>query len=57
MTISYPLALPSTDIAKIKLVANNIVGISQSPFTAAQQVYKYSGQYWEADITLPPMKR
>jgi len=57
MTISYPLALPSTDIAKIKLVANNIVGISQSPFTAAQQVYKYSGQYWEADISLPPMKR
>ena len=57
MTISYPLSLPSTDIAKIKLVANNIVGISQSPFTAAQQVYKYSGQYWEADISLPPMKR
>lgn len=57
MTISYPLSIPSTDIAKIKLVANNIVGISQSPFTAAQQVYKYSGQYWEADISLPPMKR
>lgn len=57
MTISYPLSIPYTDIAKIKLVANNIVGISQSPFTAAQQVYKYSGQYWEADISLPPMKR
>jgi hypothetical protein len=57
MTISYPISLPSNDIAKIKLVANNIVGISQSPFTAAQQVYKYSGQYWEADISLPPMKR
>lgn len=57
MTISYPISMPSTDIAKIKLVANNIVGISVSPFTAAQQVYRYSGQYWEADITLPPMKR
>ncbi len=57
MAISYPISLPSTDIAKIKLVANNIVGVSVSPFTAAQQVYRYSGQYWEADVTLPPMKR
>lgn len=57
MSISYPISLPSTDIARIKLVANNIVGVSVSPFTAAQQVYRYSGQYWEADVTLPPMKR
>ena len=58
MAISYPLALPTTaGIAKVRLTANDIVGISQSPFTAAQQVYKYPGQFWEADITLPPMKR
>lgn len=57
MAISYPLSLPSTDIAQVRLVANSMVGISQSPFTAVQQVYKYTGQYWEADISLPPMKR
>lgn len=57
MAITYPLSIPNTDIAKVRLVANNIVGVSQSPFTAAQQVYKYTGQFWEADITLPPMKR
>jgi len=58
MAISYPLSLPTTTgIAKIRLVANDIVGISQSPFTAAQQVYRYTGQFWEADITLPPMTR
>ncbi len=58
MAISYPLSLPTTTgIAKIRLIANDIVGISQSPFTAAQQVYRYTGQFWEADITLPPMTR
>ncbi len=58
MPISYPLSLPTTSsIARIRLTANDIVGISQSPFTAAQQVYKYPGQFWEADVTLPPMKR
>lgn len=58
MAISYPLSLPTqAGIAKVRLTANDIVGISQSPFTAAQQVYKYPGQFWEADVTLPPMKR
>jgi hypothetical protein len=58
MAITFPLSLPTQSaIAKIRLSANEIVGISQSPFTAAQQVYKYPGQFWEADVTLPPMKR
>ncbi len=56
--ISYPLSLPTTaGIMRVRLVANDVVGVSQSPFTAVQQVYRYSGQFWEADITLPPMKR
>ena len=56
--ITYPLSLPTTaGIAKVRLTANDIVGISQSPFTASQQVYKYPGQFWEADVTLPAMKR
>lgn len=58
MAIAYPLALPTTTgIAKIRISANNVVGVSQSPFTAKQQVYKYTGQFWEAEISLPPMKR
>jgi hypothetical protein len=58
MAVTYPLALPTTTgIAKVRLAANNVVGISQSPFTAKQQVYKYTGQFWEAEISLPPMKR
>lgn len=58
MAITYPLALPTTTgLAKIRISANSIVGISMSPFTAKQQVYKYTGQFWEAEISLPPMKR
>jgi hypothetical protein len=33
------------------------VGMSASPFTGQQQVYKHPGQWWEAEITFPPMKR
>lgn len=58
MAISYPLTLPShTGIAQINFRAINTVGMSMSPFTYAQQVVAHSGQRWEADITLPPMKR
>jgi len=58
MAITYPLALPThTGIAAVRLRAQDIVTMNMSPFSGVQQVYKYSGQYWEADITLPPMKR
>lgn len=57
MAESYPINLPNTNIAKIRLIANNAVAISESPFTFSQQVYRHQGQSWEADISLPPMKR
>jgi len=58
MAITYPLALPThTGIKGVNLRANDIVGMNVSPFSAAQQVYKYTGQFWEADISLPVMKR
>lgn len=58
MSITYPLNLPSNrQISSVRLLVNNSVAVSQSPFSAAQQVYRYTGQYWEADITLRPMNR
>lgn len=57
MAESYPLTTPNTDIASIRLVAKNAVAVSESPFTFSQQVYRHQGQGWEADITLPAMKR
>ena len=58
MTISYPLALPThTGFAQIELRATNAVAYARSPFTFAGQAFAYPGQMWQADITLPPMKR
>lgn len=58
MAITYPLSLPTnTSIQSMTLRAKNTVAMSVSPFTYAQQVVAHSGQIWEADIKLPPMKR
>jgi hypothetical protein len=58
MTISYPLDLPShTGLRAIELRATNAVAYSRSPFTFAGQAFAYPGQMWQADVTLPPMKR
>jgi hypothetical protein len=58
MAISYPLATPTNKtIQQVSFFARNTVAMSMSPFTYAQQVYKWKGQRWEADITLPPMLR
>lgn len=58
MAETYPLALPTvTGIAKVRMVARDTVGVSASPFTGKQQVYRHPAQMWEADITLPAMKR
>lgn len=58
MTISYPLALPThTGIRSVEMRATNAVAYGRSPFTFGGQAFAYSGQMWQADITLPPMKR
>lgn len=57
MTITYPLTLPNLGIARIEMRGIERSAISASPFTGSQQVMKHSGQWWEADVTLPPLKR
>ena len=58
MAISYPLSLPTaTGIKSITWTMVNSVSYSESPFTFEGQVHAYNGERWEADITLPKMKR
>ena len=58
MAISYPRTFPThTGIKAINLRAVNQSAISASPFTFKQQVHKHTGERWEAEVTLPPMKR
>lgn len=58
MAISYPRALPThTGIRGITLRAVNVTAMSESAFSLRQQIYKHSGERWEAEVSLPPMKR
>lgn len=58
MAISYPISLPAAfAAAQTTMRQNNTVGESSSPFTAEQQLYVHQGQWWEAEIQLPPMTR
>ena len=53
---SYPLTLPTvTGIRTQNWGLRKTVSITQSPFTAQQQVYEHDGQQWKATFTLPPM--
>lgn len=58
MSITYPLSTPtSIGIAEITLRARNAVAISESPFSFSQQIVRHAGQRWEADVSLPPVRK
>lgn len=58
MAISFPLALPTTQVARrVRFGALSAVGVSASPFTFAQQVFAHQGGMWRAEVEIPPMKR
>lgn len=55
---TYPISFPShTGVRNVELRAINAVIYEMSPFTFAGQAQASSGQMWQADVTLPPMKR
>lgn len=58
MAISYPLSLPTNKApARVTLSINTTVSISRSPFSYASQVQEFTGQLWQAEVTLPLMVR
>lgn len=58
MSISYPLSLPTNKSAqRVTISAMVAVAVSRSPSSYAQQVQRFSGQKWKAEVTLPPMAR
>lgn len=55
---TYPISfLSHTGVRSIELRAVNAVIYEMSPFTFAGQAQASSGQMWQADVSLPPMKR
>jgi hypothetical protein len=57
MALTYPLAHPSSPgFRTIGWRRIGVVGVNHSPFTGQRQTYAWPGQWWEAEIALPPMK-
>lgn len=56
MSITYPLIPPGyPGAASMRLTMQNLVAVSQSQFTGAQQVQQWPGEWWEAEWSLPSM--
>jgi hypothetical protein len=57
MPLTYPLTLPSNGVRNITWRKHSVVAEARYVFTGRRQVFPWPGQWWEADIVLPPMKR
>jgi len=58
MAESYPLTFPTqTGVTSVEITATDVVSISESPLTLAQQVVRHAGARWSATIRIPPVKR
>lgn len=58
MAITYPRDLPThTGVRNIELRAVSATSYDFSPFTFGGTAYEYDGQMWQADLSLPPMRR
>lgn len=56
MTITFPLTLPTaTGLRQIIITPDSFVGVTESPWTGAQQTQRNQGQRWLFDVTLPTM--
>ena len=53
---TYPATFPSTVPVSTNFRINRIVGVTESIYTATQQVYQYTGEFWEVDLSMPPMR-
>lgn len=59
MTITFPLSWPAGagGVGPVTLRPNVVVQESRSPFTGVGQHFAWPAEWWEAEITLPPMER
>ena len=58
MTVTYPLQLPAfPDAAAVTIKPLNTVAVHTSPHSLKQQVQRFDGQLWQADIKLRSMPR
>lgn len=51
------LTLPALCFNSLTMTLRRVVGRTISPFTLEEQSFKWPGEQWSADISLPPMTR
>lgn len=57
MTISFPISLPASfELSSLTIRQCGVVGKSTSPITGIGKIYEHPGQWWEAELTIPPPK-
>lgn len=57
MAITYPLSLPALDkFRSVTLRRRVVAGKQSSPFTLKRQVQLYTGERWEGEVSLVPMR-
>jgi hypothetical protein len=55
---TYPLDIPATPAPKaVRFNGQSVVSASRSPFTGQRQVYVFPSNWWQIQVTLPPMKQ
>lgn len=55
---TYPLTFPNDVAANaLRIVPQNAVAISESPFSYTEKAYSWGGERWIFDVSLPPLKR
>lgn len=58
MAIAYPLAMPTAPgFSSSRFEIVDTVGEARSPFSGKSQFVAFSGSWWEAELSLPPMGR
>ncbi len=57
MALTFPLAFPDElKVAAVSFRAVVTEASAKSIFDGSEQIFKYSGEWWEADITRPPAR-
>lgn len=54
---TYPVTIPTAIAPRTtNFRIRRTVGMTKSIYTGSQQVYQYTGEWWECDVTMPPMR-
>lgn len=58
MTISYPLAVPTTkSVSSVRWIQEQAMYVDESPFTFARQVQVFSGERFRIEVSVDQMSR